>query len=73
MSWGDEKYHRVATAILLSSDYKVIELLTYVEYLFAQGRKGFRQWAKALWFYSLAIEAWQLSVYNTLSVLSLFF
>ena len=33
MSWGDEKYHRVATAILLSSDYKVIELLTYVEYL----------------------------------------
>ena len=41
MSWGDEKYHRVATAILLLSDYKVIELLTYVEYLFAQGRKGF--------------------------------
>jgi len=34
MSWGDEKYHRVATAILLLSDYKVIELLTYVEYLF---------------------------------------
>ena len=34
MSWGDEKYHREATAILLLSDYKVIELLTYVEYLF---------------------------------------
>lgn len=48
-------------------------LSTIVENLFAQGRKGFRQWAKALWFYSLAIEAWQLSVYNTLSVLSLFF
>lgn len=47
--------------------------LPIVENLFAQGRKGFRQWAKALWFYSLAIETWQLSVYNTLSVLSLFF
>lgn len=34
MSRGDEKYHRVATTILLSSGYKVIELLTYVEYLF---------------------------------------
>ncbi len=42
MSWGDEKYHRVATAILLSSDYKVIELLTYVEYLFDLSQKGFR-------------------------------
>ena len=34
MSGGDEKYHRVETAILLLADYKVIELLTYVEYLF---------------------------------------
>ena len=41
MSWGDEKYHRVATAILLSSDYKVIELLTYVEYLFDLSQKAF--------------------------------
>ena len=41
MSWGDEKYHRVATAILLSSDYKAIELLTYVEYLFDLSQKGF--------------------------------
>jgi len=31
----------VATAILLSLGYKAIELLTYVEYLFAQGRKAF--------------------------------
>ena len=42
MSWGDEKYHRVATAILLSSDYKVIELLTLGKKAFDTRQKGFR-------------------------------
>ena len=41
MSWGDEKYHRVATAILLSSDYKVIELLTYVDTFLTKVEKAF--------------------------------
>ena len=39
MSRGDEKYHRVATAILLSSGYKVIELLTLGKKAFDLGQK----------------------------------
>ena len=59
--------------ILLSYRPKSKTFLPIVESLFAQGRKGIRLRSKALWHYSLAIEAWQLSLYNTLPVLGLLF
>ena len=52
--------HLMFVYILLSYRPKSKTFLPIVESLFAQGRKGIRLRSKALWHYSLAIEAWQL-------------